>query len=669
MSLIETSAAPRSRLPRPLMAGLSGIARVGSHQSHLSLSGLGIGSGLSQDAGGSLAPSREKSAMLVYGASSGTTVAYIESVFRELSLKASQRMWNYGVVIGDSSVPLRNRIRVNSEPVESELFKECSAACADEAESSSSSSNGAGEREQAPPLGPGTVDAMLTNIALRAFDKENVTTAIIALACRPEDLDNAAGEGSSDMLWSVERLVLELFQPKMVICCLEAMPVYAERLPSHWHRGLAYLARQPVHVISSVQPKPVRVQLEQLEATCGIAIETPQPLMVVPACKDLRLGIFGPDQHQYAALALAACQAWAQRHGLLRSRTHSPPIAHSPVSTPGRQTPQSTLQIHAQAALRDAPPWMLRGLSAARCPGYFYTAPMGDKSQANWHYCWAETPGDFARTGAWFNSVCQNNSANPRILLIHFPESFVKTVQYRREADGKLVAADYRELLQSLYPPLRDIAWTCCVFAADILHESHVIESNVPPVLSQYVLREFWAQLTGLRTDQIFIAPSLLSARRLIESKCATHLVSMSGKTAGVPPGTTESPSAPSLDLGSQSMIFEPSSVPKPAQLLRSSPSASNLHAPSPRPSRPFTKSAAMRSSTSIDNLTEGRGKQLPGLGGPGNESTASLPLRTPRKNAPLPPPPASAIHYSNVDILVTGSRSFVQSTLFIAQQ
>ncbi|KAJ2354403.1 hypothetical protein GGF43_003261 [Coemansia sp. RSA 2618] len=616
--------------------------------------------------------------MVFYSSRSGTTLAYVEAMLSELAHKYPQNIWNYGVILSDSNLPLHCRVRINSEPVDSSLFKKCSHDYEIEVKARF------GQAEASPSLAAGGLDAMLVNVALRIFEKQNVTTIAVSVAAgfdKAAESSNSSDKGHvkdtelpPDKAWSIERLIVELFRPKAVICGFEPLPTYVEHLPASWRSGLIYLMRHPVHVISATQPKTVRIQLHNLAKAFGVTIELSQALASVPACKDMRLGIFGADQHHYAALALSACQAWAYKHGLLRARAHnhslgsySASAALSPMRTASKQAPQSPFVTQIQSGLRDTPPWMLRGLCAASSPGLFYTAPTDDRSQANWHFSWAETPDDFSRTGDWFSGICSHGSTSPQLLLIHLPESFIKTVRFQRESDGQWMASDYREMLRSLYMPLRGVSWACCVFAADIMYESNVIESSVPPVLSQYVLREFWTQLSGMHTDQIFIAPSLASALRLIESKCATHMVMGNDKFAP----SAEPPKAASPGLGSRSMFFEPtpasraSPTLKPTQLLRPSPSSSNLLSNGTRAGRAFSKSA-MKSTTSIDNLSDGRPKLSFGLK---NDSTASLPLRTPRTNAPLPPLPAAAIHQSNMDILVTGSRSFIQSTLFIAQQ
>ncbi|KAJ2550132.1 hypothetical protein IWW35_003439 [Coemansia sp. RSA 1878] len=612
--------------------------------------------------------------MIFYSSRTGTTLAYAEAMLSELSHKYTHNTWNFGVILGDNTLPHHCRVRINGEPVDESQFKKFSHDYEIEVKARLSHTSASLNRAI------DGLDAMLVNVALRIFDKQNVTTIAVSVASSSDKTGKSSSNSNNkehikdseptlDTVWSIERLIVELYQPKTVICGFEPLPTYEESLPDSWRSGLIYLMRHSIHVISAAQPNLVRIQLHSLAKAFGVTIELSQTLLSIPACKDTKLGIFGSKQHHYAALALSACQAWAYKHKLLRTRTqkqsfgsYSTSGTMSPMRTGTKQVPQSPFVTQIQNGLRDTPSWMLRGLGMARSTGQFYTAPTDEQSQANWHFSWAVTPGDFSQTGEWFNNII-SGSDSPRILLIHLPESFIKTVRFRRESDGQWQESDYRDMLGALYAPLREVQWTCCVFAADILNESHVIESSVPPVLSQYVLREFWTQLSGVHTDQVFIAPSLGSALRLIESKCATRMVTTGGR---IPVGS--SPKAGSPGLGSRSMFFEPSRASptlKPTQLLRPSPSSSNLLANSSRGGRTFSK-AAMKSSASIDNFSEGRRKMSFGLG---NDSTASLPTRTPRINAPLPPPPASAIHHSNMDILVTGSRSFIQSTLEITQK
>ncbi|KAJ2808722.1 hypothetical protein H4R20_000698 [Coemansia guatemalensis] len=626
---------------------------------------------------------KERYAVFIHSTRTGTALTYIESMLKELSGKHAQLAWSFGVILSDSSMSFRSRIRIDGEVVDNDLFEMCSRNYKLEVKARFSSP------DPSTPSVTNSLDAVLVNVALRIFEKLNITTIAICMACpdseagthkvssesseRNGEVDSGKSVDPQNTGWSVERLVVELYRPNTLICGLEPLPSYIEHLPESWHKSLMYLMRHQAHVISSVQPKQVRMELHSLAKAFGVTIELAQSLDMVPACKDLTLGVFGPEQHHFAALALAACQVWAYRHGLLRIRAQNQSLGMNGMSmvyglmrTSPKQAPQSPFQVHIQSSLRSTPPWMIRGLCGAQYPGFLYSQPTSEHALANWHYSWAETPDDFSRTGTWFNSVCQKNSLNWRILLIHLPESFIETARYRREADGKWQVADYRKILWSLFLPLRSVSWTCCVFVADIMGESNVIKTNVPPALTQHVLREFWTQLTGLRPDQILIAPSLASAQQLIASKCATHqVISSDGPIAQR--RDTDPPRPVSPELGSRSMYFEPSAAQKPPHPLKQSPSSSNIAAPTTRPLRAFSRSAAMKSSTSFENYSESRRKMSFGFGGGiGNASTSSLPLKTLRLNAALPPPPSTSTPSPthNTDVLVTGSKYFIQATL-----
>ncbi|KAJ2818349.1 hypothetical protein GGI24_005123, partial [Coemansia furcata] len=448
-------------------------------------------------------------------------------MLKQLALRYPEHTLNYGVVLRDHTLHPRDRIRVNGSPVDSSVFELCSSECRMglETEGSRISQAGCSFVEK--------LDTMVISIALRIFNHQNVTAIAMAMPhppVMPAPAPTGGGESSPDTAtWYMEQLVMEIFSPKIVICGFEPLPSHAESLPEEWRKSLMYLMRRPVHVISVSQPKLVRVQLHSLTKIFGITIELAQALVTFPACKDIQLGIFGPDQHQYAQLALAISQTWAFRHGLLRLRSqnqgggeYTAAMALSPVRDAAtKPVPPSPYQTQIQSMLRDTSSWMLRGLANACNPGSFYSVVSEAKQKPSWHYSWADTPSDFARTGAWFNGVCQSAPTKHRLLLIHLPESFVSAVRYQHESDGTWVKCDYRELLKSLYIPLRGVAWSSCVFAADTLNESNVIDSCVPPTLAQYALRDYWAQLTGLSTDQIHIAPSLACALKHITAKCA----------------------------------------------------------------------------------------------------------------------------------------------------
>ncbi|KAI9502251.1 hypothetical protein GGI25_001540 [Coemansia spiralis] len=695
MAHIDTTPLPRSRLPRAPLTGLPGVGgRMSAHSSrHQPIaSTLGLSSSLSHDSSAALAPSKEKSVVFVYSQNSGTTLSYIESTLKQLSLKnTAHDKWNYGVLVDDSDMQPWTRIRINGEAIDSELYTRHSMECA-QAVSNSSKMRLLSAKDRAI--------AIFVSAALQIFSHQKVTTIAISTLCPREapgaasskdrELDPASSKTAAESNLatdpqendgSVEKLIVEVFRPKIVICGFEPLPTYWEHMPERWRKGLVYLMRRQAHVISSLQPKMVRMQLHGLAKIFGITIELAQPLTSFQACKDIQLGIFGSEQHQYASLALSLCQSWAFRHGILRSRTqtqgsseYAVAMALSPVRTSAKLVPQSPYQAQIQSTLRDTPQWMLRGLTSASNLGYFYTPPPDTSSNANWHYSWAETPAEFSRTGSWFSRVCKHTPSNPRLLLVHLPESFIKTVQHQRETDGQWQTSDYRELLHSLYMPLCKIKWTCCVFAADILHESNVMDSSVPPVLSQYVLRDFWAQLSGLRTDQIYIAPSLVSALQLIASKCATHAHSFLDNPGK--PNYAESATIISPSIGSRSTLFEHPSTPKASQLIQPSPSASNLlaAAATARPARVFSRTAALKTTASFENLQESRRKQPFGFGGSIGDSTASLPLKASKRMAPLLPslPLDASPTVSDapkVEVLVTGSKSFVHSTIAAAAE
>ncbi|KAJ1942858.1 hypothetical protein GGF37_002923 [Kickxella alabastrina] len=691
----------QSRLPRPPLSALPVITRIGSHQipiqsqHHLqhqhqqqiphSASGLGFGSNLAQDNGTpSSTPTKDKSAVFLYGPPTGTSLIYLESMLKQLLLKTPQNGWSYGVLLSDHTLQPRDRIRINGETVDSRVFERC----AREFQRDLDKEGGyIGHRKKS--TAKQRVENMLVNVALRVFDSQKVTAIAIAmahpmsdtdaLACASLEMQGASKDTSDSSYRTIEQLVLDIYTPDRIICGFEPLSEFLESLPGSWRKSLGYLARRPIHMISWPQPNAVRMQLLNLAMVLGNTIELVQPLSSLPAAKDVQLGIYGPEQAQFAALALALCQAWAHHNGLLRLRTHTHGVgeyttamALSTMRQVTKQTiPFSPFHAQNQTPLRDTPPWMLRGLSNACCPGQFYTMPSEPAAQANWHYSWAETPSDFKRTGEWFGGVCQKNHANPRVLLIHLPESFISTVRCRRGGDGQWVSSDYREMLKSLYLPLRNIKWACCVFAADILYESNVIESNVPPVLSQYVLREYWSQISGQQTEQIFIAPSLASALKLIASTCATRINAMLDRSlpSSDYPSRTVSPV-----VGSESTIFEHSSRRRPSQLLQPSPSGSNIMSMTTRPSRALSRATGLKNATSMDSLRESRRKFSLGMGNSGSESMILLPLRNPMATvspgiAPMTAPMAGTIASTpKVDILVTGAKSFVQSTILVAQ-
>ncbi|KAJ2704838.1 hypothetical protein FB645_002947 [Coemansia sp. IMI 203386] len=714
MAHIDTTTV-RSRLPRLPLSGIPGISRTGSHQ-HLSHQRSGsqqlhysqqqkqlqmpshghtqvphtatavsfnISSNLSQDSEKStLAPSKEKSVVFVYGGTHASTVVFLESMLGQLLAKCVQSGWSYGVLLSDHTLTPRDRILVNGQTVSAALFEKCTDECRRDIDD---------KRTRISPRGASVKErqnAMLANIALRVFSSQNVSLVVVAVpdpgagTASTDGADDA--DESGDAACCVEKMIMAMHGPRSVVCGVEALPAYADGLPDGWRRSLLYLMHRRAHLVSSAQPKAVRMQLLGLAKANGLTVDLAQPLSSMASTKDLQVGSVGAEQPGSAALALALCQTWAYQSGVLRQRTLAQGVGEYAVSMALRQQsklalPASPLHAQAQAVMRDTPQWMVRGLAGARSAGLFDSVPAQTGSRANWHYSWAETPADFARAGEWFSGARQDT--NPCILLIHLPESFISTVRHQR--NGQWLASDYRDMLRALYQPLRSVRWACCVFAAGVLNELNVMESSVPPVLSQYVLREFWSQLSGQPTDQIFIAPSLAGAFRMIASASTTRLHAATGNA--LPPADSASSMASPDHVASRSAYFEPPATPRMAHgtlqpsssttsvfSLQPSSSTTSIFSLATRPQRALSKASVLKNATSVDNLRESRRKFSLGISTLGSESTTSLPLRTPKVSVPLTAPMAAATTPASapkVDILVTGAKSFVHSTMIFANK
>ncbi|KAJ1725818.1 hypothetical protein LPJ53_000079 [Coemansia erecta] len=622
-------------------------------------------------------------------------------MLKQLSVRCADSDWNYGVLLSDHTLYPRDRILVNGEIVSSALFEKLTRECQKDVDSNGtriSPVNASSKERQ---------DAVLINIALRIFEDQKVTTIAVAVPQQtapnsepkpptpPTDpstdsteenqpADTSTDVRDSDSPCYLERMLLDIYSPRTIICGVDSLPAYSEGLPEAWHRSLVFLMRKRTHLVSASQPKPIRLQLLGLAKAFDITIELAQPLSTVQAAKDTQLGIFGHEQQGFATLALALCQTWAYQSGILRLRTLAQGVGEYTVAkalNPLRQQskigmPASPFNVQAPTGLRETPQWMLRGLSGARCKGMFHSAPAEVGSRVNWHYNWADTPDDFERTGEWFGSKCKQDEANPRILLIHLPESLMMTVRYQHSASGEWVVSDYRKMLKALFMPLRHIKWASCVFAANILNELNVMESSVPPVLSQYVLREYWSQLTGLATEQIFIAPSLAGALRLIASSSTTWLNTVTERM--LPPVETAATIPMSPGLGRRSGQIEPPASARQTSFVvqPSSPSVSSVLGLTTRPQRALSRATVLKNATSMDNLREKQRKLSMGINTSGSESATSLPLKGQRSAAlsvstvPATAPIAAGTGTSaKVDVLVTGTKSFVHSTILVVQK
>lgn len=592
----------------------------------------------------------DKTAVFVYCQNTGTTLDYLQSMMQQLlrGQYPNKQALSYGMILPGYSLRPRDRIHINGQPVDSDVFDRCSLQCKERLDtygiSISSPSWPVNER----------LDAVVVSIALYVFKYYNVSTICVALPLTQEiPVSNAPSllteaaqlpDSPETTTWYAERLVVDNFQPKTIVCGVEPLPAYTSSLSEEWRRSLIYLMQQQnTRIISSTQPRPVRMQLYSLAKIFDLSVDMAQSLSAYPACKGLQLGIYGPEQHHFAKLALAISQFWAAHNGLVNSSYYS-------------SSPLSNSQNSTQGIPRSVPLWMVRGIADAHSNGLFHTIYADFSTSSNWHYSWAETPGDFGRAGMWFNTVCQKTPPSQKILLIHLPESFLSTVRYQDEEDGTWRGCDYRELLRQLYIPIRGIELTGCVFAADILNETNVIDSNVPPTLPQYALRDYWSQITGMNTEQISIAPSLASALKTIATSC--NMLSIGDTLEAVP----ESPVVMSPLVQHGKSYFEPScatgSLSPISQFNNSVDSQTTI-----------TSNSTLKNATSVDNLRELRRKVSHGVINVGSVSTISLPSRVhQRQGLPqsLLTPPSSG---AKLDILVTGSRSFVHSTLSVAHR
>ncbi|KAJ1964705.1 hypothetical protein GGI12_001246 [Dipsacomyces acuminosporus] len=628
-------------------------------------------------------PDTERTAMFVYSGQDGATIVYLESMLTQFTRQNPHRPLHYGMVLDSHSLHPRERIRVDGETVDSSLFEECSRACLRQLKSRDRGHQSYGRNSQE------RLDALLIEVAVKVFERLDVTaiavsvplprvSAIESMGLLPSAYAGSATSKSSDLgskYMFTEKVIMESFRPATVICGVESLPAFMEQFPDNWRARLVYLMQQPIQIISSSQPKPIRLQLQSLARVFNIAIQFAPSLTEIPKCSGIQLGIFGPNQHRLAKLALAMCHSWACERGIIQNpstkSTYEEHSAISPLRSPcsasHRYTFSTAIPAQHPAPLREPASWMVSGLTEARSPGRFYSISGGERILANWHYSWAETPDDFMRTGTWFSTVCRSGPSNPRLLLIHLPESFITNVRYRNESSGEWCASDYRGLLRSLYMPLRDITWDYCVFAADVLYESNVIDSNVPPTLSQHVLRDFWTQITGLHTDQIHIAPSLADALKFIYAKCSTQASTPLPQAESKHKEQARKNSIPH-DYSIKGANVQLSPTPKP------SPSTTHSTA-SRRPSLLAsgfsfsTKSLSRKKTISVDSLRSRPRKLSVVLTAKPGEPPTSLPGRTKRQDSAAAAAPANAAAALKADILITGAKSFVQSTLLATQR
>ncbi|KAJ1937940.1 hypothetical protein FBU59_004602, partial [Linderina macrospora] len=500
---------------------------------------------------------------------------------------------NYGIILDDHALHPRERITVCGEPVDSVLFNNTVKEVLEEIQSRQPQRARAATQKSATEK----LDDLLVDIALRVFEKQHVTLVAIAVSEPAPTPVDAMGllpsaykpkdRKQHDDTNFLEHKVMAKFKPETILCGFESLPGYAEQLPSNWRARLMYMLRHPIQIVSSSQPRIVRMQLNSVAQIFSIPVVFAPSLSTMAACKGIQLGVFGPGQNRSAKLALALCQAWTEECGLAKHHPITQGIERAEKKIPSTITLRAPLRRPSVTAAGPisltvhTAPWMIRGLVSAQCPGRFYSVVGKTRIAASWHFNAAETPADYSHTGEWFASL---KASSPRVLLIHLPDSFISSVRYRSESTGNWLTADYRDLLRNLHRPLRKQAWSHCIFATNALYESNVIDSNVPPELSQHVLRDYWTELTGMAQEQIYIAPSLASALKFIAARFSPQMPS---------PIT---PSTPNMSF--------PNLVSVPQAQAQGRALVSNVSMPTLAP-RSLSKSATI----SIDNLRSRRRK------------------------------------------------------------
>ncbi|KAJ2009323.1 hypothetical protein GGI04_000572, partial [Coemansia thaxteri] len=100
-------------------------------------------------------------------------------MLKQLALRYPERTLNYGVIMQNPALHPRDRIRVNSAPVHSGLFELCSRECKQDLDLDESRIHQSGRSFKEK------LDTLVTCIALRIFDRENVSTIAIAMTNTP----------------------------------------------------------------------------------------------------------------------------------------------------------------------------------------------------------------------------------------------------------------------------------------------------------------------------------------------------------------------------------------------------------------------------------------------------------------------------------------------------
>ncbi|KAJ2457116.1 Folylpolyglutamate synthetase, partial [Coemansia sp. RSA 2424] len=148
-----------------------------------------------------------------------------------------------------------------------------------------------------------------------------------------------------------------------------------------WHK--AGIIKRGVPVFSVEQPEPGLRVIQQRAEERG----APAPVVVAPLPPGTALGIAGDHQRTNAALAVALCREWVQRHGI------------------GAPPPD------------DDDTWIARGLAAARWPGRTQTFAAAAVPGVVWHVDGAHTAESMAACAAWFAGVAPAHA--PRVLLFN----------------------------------------------------------------------------------------------------------------------------------------------------------------------------------------------------------------------------------------------------------
>lgn len=378
----------------------------------------------------------------------GSTCAFVQSILARYPLQ------KVGLYTSPHLKSVRERIRINGEPISKQKFAKYFFELWDQLESLES------DLDQFPDMGPGVKPVyfrFLTLLSFHVFLSEGVDTAIYEVGI--------GGEHDST------NIIVTPTVTGITSLGIDHVAVLGSTLEEiAWHK--AGIFKRGVAAVSITQnnesvEKVIRDRAQEKQVSSLTFVN------VGPELENIKLGLAGTFQRDNAAVAVELCRIHLQKLGLLCQS----------------EMPQPTSAL---------PSFFTKGLETAQWPGRCQTIPDSENSHVTWYVDGAHTKESVEVATRWYNSVAQPNTI--KVLLFN---------QQTRDANallGHLHGVLSDEFHQVIFTT--NITWARGQYSAD-LASLNTNAKDVTDLVVQKALADAWLSLTGDNNEPPKVRPSI----------------------------------------------------------------------------------------------------------------------------------------------------------------